>query len=109
MEFTSLLLISCTRKKCKFSKKFYSSSKVGNSQAFEVNRRIVLASRNIGVGHQGLVKFAGTMNMPPPMKENAYRGAVEAVRKAAQTVCQQSMRAAVENVELLWTRGRWSF
>jgi len=98
MGFASLLLINCTGEKCKFSEKFYSSSKVGNSQAFEVNRRIVLASRNIGVGHQGLVKFAGTMNMPPPMNENAYRDAVEAVRKAAQTVCQQSMRAAVEDV-----------
>ena len=37
--------------------------------------------------------------MPPPMNENAYRDIVEAVRKAAQTVCQQSMRAAVENTK----------
>ena len=99
MGFASLLLINCTGEKCKFLEKFYSSSKVGNCQAFEVNWRIVLASRNIGVGHQGLAKFAGTMNMPPPMNENAYRDAVEAVGKAAQTVCQQSMRAAVEDVK----------
>ena len=37
--------------------------------------------------------------MPPPMNENAYRDIVEAVRKAAQTVCQRSMRAAVENAK----------
>lgn len=62
-------------------------------------RSIVLASRNIGVGHQGLVKFTAVMNMPPPMNENSYRDSVDAVRKAAQNVCQQSMRSAVENVK----------
>ena len=37
--------------------------------------------------------------MPPPMNENSYRDIADAVRKAAQTVCQQSMRSAVENVK----------
>lgn len=92
-------LSSAPGKKCKFFEKFYSSSKVGTSQAFEVNRKIVFASRNIGVGHQGLVKFAAVMNMSTPMNENSYRDSVDAVRKAAQTVCQQSMRSAVENVK----------
>jgi len=99
MGFASLLFVKCPGKKCGFIKRFYSSSRVGTLQAFKVNRRIVLASRNTGVGHQGLVKFAGTVNMPPPMNENAYRDIVEAVRKATQTVCQQSMRAAVENAK----------
>ena len=99
MGFSSLLFVKCTGKKCGFIKRFYSSSRVGTSQAFEVNRRAVLASRNIGVGHQGLVKFAGTMNMPPPMNENAYRDILEAVKKAAQTVCQQSMTAAVDDAK----------
>ena len=61
MGFASALFIKCTGKKCTFFEKFYSSSKVGTSQAFEVNRKIVLASRNIGVGHQGLVKFTAVM------------------------------------------------
>ena len=99
MGFETLMILNCTGKKCKFLEKFYSSLRVGTSQAFEVNRRIVLASRSIGVGHQGLVKFAGTMNMNPPMNENSYRDNVDAVRKAAQTVCQQSMRAAAEDVK----------
>ena len=46
------------------------TSKVENGQAFEVNRRVVLASRNIGVSHQGLVKFCAVMNILPPMNEN---------------------------------------
>lgn len=102
MGFASALFINCTGKKCKFFEKFYSSSKVGTSQAFEVNRRIVLASRNIGVGHQGLVKFTAVMNMPPPMNENSYRDSIDAVRKATQNVCQQSMRSAVENVKTFY-------
>ena len=101
MERWDLLLhcLSSAPGKSKFFEKFYSSSKVGTSQAFEVNRKIVLASRNIGVGHQGLVQFTAVMNMPPPMNENSYRDSVDAVRKAAQNVCQQSMRSAVENVK----------
>ena len=95
----SVLFIKCTGKKGKFFEKFYSSLKVGTCQAFEVNCRIALASRNFGVGHQGFVKFAAVMNTPPPMNENSYRGSVDAVTKAAQTICQQSMRSADENVK----------
>ena len=71
--FATLLLLKCASSKCKYSSSFYSSSKVDGGQAFEVNRRVVLASRNIGVGHQGLAKFASVMNMLPPMNENSYR------------------------------------
>ena len=45
------------------------ASKVGHSH--EVNKRAVLAARNIGVGFQGLSKFAGVMNIPQPMSKNA--------------------------------------
>ena len=40
-----------------FCKSFFTSGKVENGKAFEVNRREVLATRNIGVGHQGLVNL----------------------------------------------------
>ena len=43
--------------------------------------------------------LAPPWNMPPPMNENAYRDIVEAVKKAAQTVCQQSMTAAVDDAK----------
>lgn len=35
--------------------------------------------------------------MPPPLSKNAYKDIVEAARKAAQTVCQHSMTAAVDD------------
>ena len=99
MGFASLLLLKCKSHKCKFSERFYTSSKIEGSQAFEVNRRIVLATRNIGIGHQALVKFTGVMNMPSPMNENSYRDHVAVVKSAAQAVCKQSMRSAVEQVK----------
>lgn len=68
-------------------------------QAFEVNRRVVLASRNIGVARQGLAKFAGVMNMLPPMNENSYRDHVSAVCNAAQTVATKSMTDAAEEAK----------
>ena len=101
MGFASLLLLKCKSHKCKFSERFYTSSKIEGSQAFEVNWRIVLATRNIGIGHghQALVKFTGVMNMPSPMNENSYRDHVAAVKSAAHAVCKQSMRSAVEQVK----------
>ena len=67
MGFASLFVLKCENQKCKFFEKFYSSSKIEGSQAFEVNMRIVLATRNIGIGHQALAKFACVMNMPPTL------------------------------------------
>ena len=84
MGLASLLILKCTTRKCSFYKSFYTSAKANNSKAFEVNRRAVLATRNIGVGHQGLVKFTCVMSMLPPMNENAYRDHVQA--QAAQTL-----------------------
>ena len=56
---------------CSYFMNFYTSSWVNNtSKAFEANRRVVLAMRNIGDGHQGLVKFCGVMNMLAPMNAN---------------------------------------
>ena len=41
------LLVKCTSHKCSFSKQFYTSSKIEKGKAFEVNRRVVLAARDL--------------------------------------------------------------
>ena len=102
MGFASLLLLKCKNQKCKFSERFYTSSKATGSQCFEVNRRMVLATRNIGIGHQALVKFTGVLNMPSPMNENSFRDHVAAVKNAAETVTKQSMRSAVEELKVFY-------
>ena len=89
--FTTQLILECTARNCKYSRSFYTSGTVQNGKAFEVNRRPVLAGRNIDIGHTGLSKFAGTIYMPPPMNENAYRDHVAAINAAAELVCKESM------------------
>ena len=99
MGLASLLILKCSSSKCKFEKLFYTFNKVVNSQAFEVNRRVVLATRNIGVGHQGLVKFCGVMNMLPPMQENLFQDHLKAVKNAAQTAAEKCMSKAADEVK----------
>jgi len=70
--------------------------------AFEVSRRIVLATRDIAIGHQALAKFTGVMNMRPPMNENSYRDHVALVRRAAKANCKQSKTNAVEEVKTVY-------
>lgn len=72
------------------------------SQAFEVNRRVVLATRNTGVGHQGLVKFCCVMNMLPPMHENSFQDHLKAVKNAAQTAAEKSMAKAADEVKAFY-------
>ena len=97
--FATLLVLKCASRKCKYSKSFYTSAKIDGGQAFEVNRRIVLATRNIGIGHQGVVKFAGVMNMLTPMNENSYRDHVTAIRNAAKTEAKRSMANAAREAK----------
>lgn len=99
MGLASLLILKCTKGKCSLSHSFYTSAKVPNKQAFEVNRRAVLAMRNIGVIHQGLVKFTCVMNMLPPMNENSYRDDVKALRGATESVAKESMSRAANEVK----------
>ena len=99
MGLASLLILKWSSSKCKFEKLCYTFNKVVNSQAFEVNRRVVLATRNIGVGHQGLVKFCSVMNMLPPMQENSFQDHLKAVTNAAQTAAEKSMSKAADEVK----------
>ena len=97
MGFAPEMKVYC-QNECGFCVKFNTSRKVGHS--FEVNKRVILAARNIGVGHQGLVKFAATMNMPAPMNKSAYRDSVKTLNTAAKKVAEESMtKAAAETKE----------
>ena len=89
MGLVSQLSLECSAEMCSYSMNFYTSSRVNNkSKAFEANRRAVLAMRNIGVGHQGLVKFCGAMNMLAPMNANSYTVAKASMKSAAEETKQ---------------------
>ena len=55
--------------------------------------------RNIGVGHQGLVKFCGAVNMLAPMNANLYTNHVTAIHGAAEVVAKASMKSAAEETK----------
>ena len=59
----------------------------------------MLAMRNIGVGHQGHVKFTRVMNMLPPMNENAYRDHVKAFNDATEIVANERMCKAANDLK----------
>jgi hypothetical protein len=100
MGLVSQLSLECSAEMCSYSMNFYTSSRVNNkSKAFEANRRAVLAMRNIGVGHQGLVKFCGAMNMLAPMNANSYTDHVTAIHGAAELVAKASMKSAAEETK----------
>lgn len=98
MGLASLLILKCTAAKCSYHHT-YISSEIENKQALEVNRRAVLAMRNIGVGHQELVKFTCVMNLLSPMNESSYREHVKALRNAAESVAKASMSKAAGEVK----------
>ncbi len=103
MGFASGLTIRCTKKACKFSEMLYSSKKAG--QACEINRRAVLASRNIGVGHQGLVKLAAVLDLLPPMNKSAYKKTVDTLKDAAEIVAEQSKSVAANETKEFYEAG----
>ena len=100
MGLASQLSLKCSALMCAYSLDFFTSSRVNNtSKAFEVNRRAVLAMRNIGVGHTGLVKFCVVMNMLSLMNANACSEHVKAIHGAAEVVAKESMKSAAEEVK----------
>ena len=99
MGLASQLSLKCPALMCTYSMEFNTSNRVNTSKAFEVNRRVVLAMRNIGVGHQGPVKFCGVMNMLSPMNANAYSEHVKAIHGAAEVVAKDSMKSAAEEAK----------
>ena len=99
----SSMIVFCARENCTFSKEFNTSKKIGHS--YEINKRIVLVSRNVGIGHQGLGKVLSVLNLPPPMNKSAYKDSVQTLCNAAKKVAETSMRNAVSQTKELYEGG----
>ena len=64
---SSFLVISCDE--CDFSTSSYTSKRAQYEESrglkpFDINVRSVYTFRNLGIGHKGLEKYCGLMNMP---------------------------------------------
>ena len=94
----SAMTVFCARNIALFEGVQY-FKKIG--QSYEISKRIVFASRNVGIGHQGLEKVLSVLNMPPPMDKAAYKDSAQTLCKAAET----SMRTAVPQTKELYEQG----
>ncbi|MBP1527417.1 MAG: hypothetical protein H9Q66_05815, partial [Spiroplasma ixodetis] len=67
----------------------------GESQSFyDINTRLVYGMRSIGKGQYEAQTFCGIMNLPPPTTQ--YQKTCKLLASAAEQVCSESMREAVE-------------
>ena len=64
--------------------------------AYEINRRIVLAMRLLGVGLNGIIKFCAFMELPRPIFQSFYDKVVHMISIATKAVRDKSMEAAAK-------------
>lgn len=64
--------------------------------AYEINRRIILAMRLLGVGLQGIRKFCAFMELPRPVFQSVYDTIIENISAASEVVSKNSMSNAAK-------------
>lgn len=58
---------------------------------YEINTRSVLAMRPLGVGHTGLSKFCGVMDLPKPISDTTYGVLTKNISEVTKDVAKLSM------------------
>lgn len=66
------------------------------AKSYEINRRIILAMRMLGVGLNGTMKFCAFMDLPRPIFQSFYDKVVKAISTASKAVCDRSMNKAAD-------------
>lgn len=66
------------------------------NRAYEINRRIVLAMRLLGIGLHGIKKFCAFMELPQPIFHSFYDKLIKTIHDATETICKVSMAKAAE-------------
>lgn len=64
--------------------------------AYEINRRIVLAVWSLGVGLNGILKFCAFMELPRPIFQSFYDRIIEIIVTASVIVREFTMKKAVD-------------
>ena len=64
----------------------------------EVNTRIIMAFREIGLGHEAVKTFCGMMNMPPPMNKKSYDITSSKLHDTYVQTAQDSMKTAANEI-----------
>lgn len=66
--------------------------------AFDINFRSIIAFREIGKGHEAMVRFSAVMNMPPPMSKSTFQSNLGVIYNSYLKVANGSMHKAAEKV-----------
>lgn len=66
------------------------------NKAYEINRRIVLSMRLLGVGLHGIIKFCAFMELPRPIFHSFYDKIIDHISTASDVTCKNSMERAVK-------------
>lgn len=65
-------------------------------KGYEINRRIILAMRLLGIGVNGIEKFCAFMDLPRPIFHSFYDKIVRVISIATEAVCHQNMEQAAQ-------------
>ena len=68
----------------------------GGRSSYDVNKRSSMAS--LSMGHSGLVKFCGVMNLPKPASRQAYNKSMKKVEDASVNVAEKLMNDAAKRL-----------
>lgn len=90
--FTIVIVCQCG------SRELHSSPFVNKS--YELNRRIVLVMRLLGVRSAGIKLFSGPMDLGPGLTYRLYQDTIASLHEAAQSVFNESTKNAVEEEKL---------
>ena len=98
----NFILVKCTN--CGFTLQKYTSKTVQNigkpgMQSFDANLRSAYAFIRCGLGHRGIEKFCGMMNMPPPMARKNYDKLSNKICDVVEKVAKSSMLEAASNLK----------
>lgn len=74
---------------------YIDSSPLINNHAYDINRRIILAMRLLGIGLHGIIKFCAFMELPRPIFHSYYDKLVSNIFIAAEAVFKKSTIHAV--------------
>ncbi|KAL7307864.1 hypothetical protein TKK_0000184 [Trichogramma kaykai] len=69
---------------CSCGQKFIKSFPSISNNTFEINQRIVFATRVLGLGHNGLTSFLSLMDINSSFLHNLYYGAISRIHNAAK-------------------------
>lgn len=84
------LVVKCHSGKCPPT--YINSCPLINNRMYDINRRIILAFRLLGIGLRGIIKFCGIMELPRPVFQSYYSTLQDGICAAAKAVAMKSMK-----------------